>query len=382
VGYGADPLPHQRSLLVRSVALIVSLTAAASAAPKDSEAQELRKEAMEGDYLGTRFKNAEQKLQKALKACGKQKCEDSVLAELHRDLAIVYIAGLKKQDKGKKEMKAALKADPNLALNADFTTPEVEKVFVDAGGTKPEPEPEPEVDLEDEEPKPETLAPEEDSPSGGAKNWFSLSFQQDFLFYGETTGVCASDTQLGAKQYQCFLQGQSYGGPIYDGSGNQLAGGWGVATRRVLVGYERLFGDNLTAGVRLGFAFGGSPKATTPDASAFLPLHAELRGTYWFGEKPFEGDGLRPFGGLAGGIAAVDGHVAVEYFEDAAGYAADSKGKLDAWRKTGTSFIGLHAGLAYAIKTNHALLLELRLMQMLGASATGGALSIGYQLGL
>lgn len=376
MGYGASPLAHQR-FLGRSVAFVVFLAAAASAGPKDDEAQDLRKEAMEGDYLGTRFKDAEQKLQKALKACGKQKCSDNVLAELHRDLAIVYIAGLKKKDKGKKEMKAALQADPNLALNADFTTPEVEKVFVDSGGVKPEPEPEPEVDLEDEEPKPETLAPEEDAPSGGAKNWFSLSFQQDFLSFGETKGVCS-----GAEQYQCFLQGQSYGGPIYEGSGNQLAGGVGIATRRVLLGYERSFGDNVTAGVRLGFAFGGSPKATTAGASAFMPLHAELRGSYWFGEKPFESDGLRPFAGLAAGLAELDSHVAVEYFEDAAGYAANNKGKLDAWRKTGNTMVGLHLGLAYAIKTNHALVLELRLLQMLGASATGGALNIGYQLGL
>lgn len=244
-----------------------------------------------------------------------------------------------------------------------------------------EPESEVQVELEedDAEVKAEAAPPEPqgDDNGGGSENWLSFSFQQDFLSYSDTTGVCS-----GAAQYQCFLEGQSYAGPIYQGSGDQVAGGLGVATRRVLLGYERRFGENLTAGVRLGFAFGGSPKATTAGASGFLPLHAELRGSYWFGAKPFETDGLRPFAGLAAGVAEVDGHVAVEYFEDEAGYAAGSKGKLDAWRKTGNTIVGVHAGLAYAVKPNHALVLELRVLQMLGATAIGGALNIGYQLGL
>jgi hypothetical protein len=246
-------------------------------------------------------------------------------------------------------------------------------------GDVAEPESEPQIELEeDDETKPEAVMPEpERDDGGGSSNWLSLSFQQDFLFYSDTTGVCS-----GAAQYQCFLEGQSYTGPIYQGSGDQVAGGLGVGTRRVLLGYERRFGANLTAGVRLGFAFGGSPKATTEGASAFLPLHAELRGSYWFGAKPFETDGLRPFAGLAAGVAEVDGHVAVEYFEDEAGYAAGSKGTLDAWRHTGGFIVGVHAGLAYAVKPDHALMLELRLLQMLGDTAIGGALSIGYQLGL
>jgi len=350
----------------------------ALAEPKDDAARALQKEAMDGHYLGTEFKAAEQKLQKALKTCGKKGCSKTVLAELHRDLAVVYIAGLKKKDKGKKEMQAAVNADPAVQLHSDFTTPEVEKIFKAAGGVVKEPEPEPEdeeVKLE-EEPAP-APPPEEEPDTGGAKNWLSLSFQQELLFYGETTDVCG-----GGNQYQCFLQGESYSAPIYDGSGNQLQPGVGFATRRVLVGYDRRFGENITLGARLGFAFGGSPKASTPNATDFLPLHAELRASYWVGEKPFAGDGLRPYVGLAAGIGEVDGHVAVEYFVDEAGFQANRKGKLDAWRKTGNTIVALHGGVAYAITPEHALHLELRLLQMLGATATGLAFNLGYTLGL
>jgi len=69
------------------------VAASAVAEPKDNEARALAKQAMQGDYLGTDFKAAEQKLQKALKACGKKACSAPVRAELHLDLPLVTIEG-------------------------------------------------------------------------------------------------------------------------------------------------------------------------------------------------------------------------------------------------------------------------------------------------
>lgn len=351
-----------------------------AAEPKDKEASALAKDAMDTDYLGTQFKEAEQKLQKALKTCGKQGCSAKVKAQIHLNLAIVYIAGLKKKDKGNKEMQAAIAEDAAVQLSSDFSTPDVEKAYTAAGGIKEDSAPEPaEPDEDEDEPKP-AAPPAEDEPadsSGAALNWFSASFQLDLLSYKETTGVCT-----GAAQYQCFLQGQSYSGPVYQGSGNQLQGGVGFATKRLLIGYERAFGQNITAGARLGFAFGGSPKATTGSGAAFLPFHAELRGSYWFGSAPFATAGLRPYAGLAVGLAEVDGHVSVEYYEDAAGYASGAKGKLDAWRKTGNTMAALHVGAAYAFSKDQQLLFELRILQMLGATALGGAVNVGYGFGM
>jgi hypothetical protein len=331
---------------------------------------------MDGDYLGTQFNAAEQKLQKALRACGKSGCSASVLAELHLDLAVVHFAD-KKKDKAKKEVRAALAADPAVQLNPDFSTPELEKAFSDAGGVTQAAEPEPTEPAESEpEEEPKAAPPVADeSGAGGPQNWLSLAFQQDLLSYKETTGVCT-----GAAQYQCFLQGQQYGGDIYRGSGNQLQGGVGLATKRILLGYERVLGENLTVGAKLGFAFGGSPKA--PGGSAFLPLHAEARGSYWFGHAPFASAGLRGYAGLALGVGEVDGRVTVEYFVNEQGYQTGAKGKLDAWRKTGKGFAGLHAGVAYAFAEEQQLFLELRLLQLLGATALGGAVNIGYAFGL
>lgn len=353
------------------------LSVSAVAEPKDAAATALAKEAMQQDYLGTEFKAAEQKLKKALKQCGRS-CSASVQAKLHRDLAVVYIEGLKKKKDGKREMQAAVKADAEVQLEPDFTTPEVEKAFVAAGGVARLEEPEP-PELEEEEPAPVEPAPVEpaDADSGAPRNWFSLAFQQDLLSYKETTGVCT-----GAAQYQCFLQGERYDSPIYGGSGNQLKGGFGFGTRRVLLGYERLFGENITLGVKLGFAFGGRPTAKIGDTSSFLPVHAELRASYWFGSAPLASEGFRGYAGLAAGLSEVDGHVTVEYFVDEAGYRAGEVGKLDAWRKTGNLMVALHGGVGYAFARQHAVLLELRVLQMLGETALGGAVGLGYTLGM
>src|SRR5262245_38207496 len=127
----ADTFPLSRhSIPSLGAAIALQLCAlSALAEPKDAAASAAAKEAMDGDYLATKFKDAEKKLQKALKTCGKQKCSAKVRATLHLDLAIVYIEGLKKKDKGKKEMQAAIAADSEVQLPSDFSTPGVEKVF-------------------------------------------------------------------------------------------------------------------------------------------------------------------------------------------------------------------------------------------------------------
>lgn len=134
---------------------------------------------MDGDYLGTRFKEAEQKLQQALKLCGKNGCSEAVRAEVHLDLAIVYFAGQQKKAKGKQEIAAAIAADPQVQLPKDFATPELEKAFRDAGGTVQEPEP-PAKEEAEPEPAPvaDVPAKAEEEPHGGgpARNWFSGAF--------------------------------------------------------------------------------------------------------------------------------------------------------------------------------------------------------------
>ena len=369
------------ALLVPSVAL---------AAPKDKAATALANEAMQTDYAAMVFNKAEQKLKKAIKLCGPSACAFDVVGRLHRDLAVVYIAGLKQSAKGKAELKRALQANPDQQLDNDFATPEVRKAFIAAGGKEPKP-------VEDEEeatPAKKKKECEGDSdscielkeepaaapPSSQfPKNWFSVSFDQDFLLYSGADNVCASNAPSHgeAPGYACFQRGSQFGysanQDIAAGAGNHVSGGVGLATSRVLVGFDRVLGSNLSLGLRLGFAFGGSPAPS--HGAKFQPLHAEVRANYWFGTDPFQSSGLRPYLSLSGGMAEVDGHVLVEYYAPAGG-----KGTLDAWHKTGKTFAGLGFGAMIPFGSS-GIVPEARIKQMFGTSATSFDLALGYAYG-
>lgn len=220
--------------------------------------------------------------------------------------------------------------------------------------------------------------------SGGPKrNWVGLQLAQDFAFLSGDD-VCGQASQNDG--YACFIRdgvydGDQYkGNPIASGNGNAIASGLALSTTRILASYDRLFGKNFTAGARVGFAFRGGPQ---PDnANAFLPVHAEVRGAYWFGKDPFARKGIRPYVFVAGGMAQVDTQVKVSVREQAecAPNAEDVRNdpcrvenqageviqrnpqtqELDAWRKSGQSFVAGGGGVAYAITPEIQAVFDLR----------------------
>ncbi|HEY3667641.1 MAG TPA: hypothetical protein VGL19_16670 [Polyangiaceae bacterium] len=380
-------IEHRRlagCLSAGSAVLVWLLPHTALAGAKDAAATRLDTRAMQTDYLATDFKKAEEKLKKAIASCGKSACSSELVARLHRDLATVYIAGTKQVPKGKAELKLALAADPELELDKDLTTPELRKAFLAAGGhvkaaegSKPaeaEAAPAEENDKPDEAKNAEAEPPE--APSKGQKNWLSLHFEQDFLLYPARDNVCASHANgtVEAPEYTCFQAGSRFGytpgQDIRPGVGNHVASGLGVATSRVLVGFDRLISSNVSVGARAGFAFRGGP------GSKFLPFHGELRANYWFGTDPFESSGLRPYLSLSAGVAEVDGQVLVEYYDP-----AGKKGSLAAWRATGKGFAGLGFGMMIPFAGNSGIVPEVRAMEMLGASALALNLSLGLAYG-
>jgi hypothetical protein len=295
---------------------------------------------------------------------------------LYRDLGVVYLGGLGKPTEGREALARAVQADPSIRLEKDLTTPELAQAFREVGGGTA-------MRLDDDVPKPKkkrkpmAVAPaEESSPAGGVPlNWFSLTVQQDTLLHSQTRPVC-----YGAD-YTCFgVGGGEYDGPIYEAEGNRADGGLGIATTRVLLGFDRLFLGNLLIGGRVGVAFNGAP--TGKLSGKFLPLHIEVRGAYFLGTEPFKELGFRPYASLGIGVGEVDGHIAVDYFIDEAGYHANQKGTLDAWRRTGKTFFAPGVGSQYALGKASALSAELRLGVMLGASGLAPALAIGYSHGL
>ncbi|HEY2408785.1 MAG TPA: hypothetical protein VGI10_22420 [Polyangiaceae bacterium] len=402
------------------VSALVLAASTASAAPKDKAATKLADAAMQQDYVGTQFKKAEQKLKKAIQTCGDDGCSPVVMGRLHRDLATVYIGGLNQPAKGKPEMKAAIEAYPDLQLDKDLETPELRKAYEAAGGgkkakadddedekpkkkaKKDEDEDEKPADedkgdedkkakKDDDEDEEKPAEKEEDSGSSdGPLNWLSLTVQQDFMVYPGESDVCVN-----SAQYTCFQSGVQANAVALgdDGSGtnnyihatgtsggDQVKSGIGLATTRILLGFDRFVIPSLTIGARVGFAIGGAPK---PDVgSSFLPVHAEVRAAYWFSKGS-----IRPYVLLGGGLAEVDSHVAVDYFQtdDVSGATCGTKGcqkgTLDAYRHSGNGFVSLGFGTLFMVGKTFGIGPELRFMQMLGKGGTTLSAALGGHYG-
>lgn len=103
--------------------------ALAQNAKVEKEARALQKKAMEEDYLGTEFAAAQQKLDKAINACGTDKCSAQQRAQLRRDLGVVLIGGQIDKDKGQAAFIEAFKLDPAVTLDPDLKTKELEAAF-------------------------------------------------------------------------------------------------------------------------------------------------------------------------------------------------------------------------------------------------------------
>jgi hypothetical protein len=405
----------------------------------DASANDVADRVMDPDKLYSNFLVAEKRLNAALKKCGRNACSKGVRARLYRDLGVVYIIGLRRLDKGKELLAKAVKADPSIELDQRVATPELEQLFAESGGssqpraTEPkaaesppeaepapskraEPEPEPSAPIadssasdsssdsspdssegdalselgteseaeeegeeEEEESEESQKKPEEKpEPPGKKKTFVSLGLQQDFLYYSGDTGVCSE----GVDVYDCFdHRGTEYEGPIFEGAGNEVAGGLSRATTRLLIGYDRQLSGNALVGVRLGYAFGGGPTPVT--GSGFLPWHAELRGAFFFGDRPFEARRIRPNLSLGAGLAEISSRVAVDYWETEDEYNDEAEaGTLDSWRRSGKLFVAPGFGTMIPVGARGGITVDVRAMFMIGKSATALALAVGYALGI
>jgi hypothetical protein len=131
-------------LALAALACALAYASAGQAAPKDAQALKLDEDAINNDYLATKFADAEKKLKQALALCAKaDACSTNVVAQLHRDLGIVYVVA-SRPDEAKTQFVEALKVDPSTKPPKELTTPEIEQVFSAAkGGGAPAPAPAP-----------------------------------------------------------------------------------------------------------------------------------------------------------------------------------------------------------------------------------------------
>ena len=105
-------------------ALGVSAAPAQAAGSKEAQGLKALKQALDEDYLQTRFDAAEQKLRAAIQACGKS-CSIALRARLHAALGAVLAGGKKELEDARDEFVEALGLDPKLEPNPDILSTEV-----------------------------------------------------------------------------------------------------------------------------------------------------------------------------------------------------------------------------------------------------------------
>lgn len=247
-----------------------------------------------------------------------------------------------------------------------------------------------------------------DSASGPAKKWwFGLHVAQDFAFVSGTD-VCLDANQTD-QNWACYLPVNQPDSPYQSsdfetpkGGGGTIAGGTAAATLRFLISVERLITNNISAGLRLGYAIRGGPPAgrrvqyqRTPgmpgfmeyqtvveEGTPFLPIHAEARGTYYFGSNPLGRKGFRPYVHAGGGMAQVDGRVVVKVRDRYdPSLPAGQDGQVNAWKKLGQGFLTAGGGVAFALSPRFALQLNLNAMLMLPATGLVLQPSLGATYG-
>ena len=147
--------------------------------------------------------------------------------------------------------------------------------------------------------------PKSSASKSEAVNWLGLHGAFDVAWLPETRSVCSVESNA-AGDYVCFAGDRPYTrDPSSTGPDASIDGGFAPATTRLLMSFDRSMAPHWLAGLRAGFALGGSERE-------FLPIHVELRGRYLFGGRL-----LRPFASLSAGIAQVDTRLPLNIRENA-----------------------------------------------------------------
>jgi hypothetical protein len=220
--------------------------------------------------------------------------------------------------------------------------------------------------------------------------------------------VCSSTN----GDYNCFSGGSNpYPGELPQGTaqspgelgdpypGTGISSGAALGTMRVLASYGRVLSEHFMAEGRAGFAFNGGP--ATRAGSSFLPVHAELRASYWL--RGVAASGLRPYLHLGGGLAQVDvkmSNVSVrdcsqlsernafldcinaEGSYDSANNPQLPEQQLEAYRKLGQAFVTTGGGVVMALSEKTGLQFNVNAMFMLPSSGVVIEPSLGLVFGL
>jgi hypothetical protein len=223
------------------------------------------------------------------------------------------------------------------------------------------------------------------------KNWVSVGLQADeLILLSREADVCLKSSQDTGRYYCVAEDNLQYNGrdlqdpPIFPADGNAVKAGFTVPPQfRLLVGYERAIGANVLVGAKFGATYTPSPVAK---ATSFL--HAELRGSYWFGKQPFKLKGLKTFAVLSVGMAELQTQISVPLAESAE-HSTEAEQKqgyfptqtLKAWRRSGGAFVGPGFGVLIPTGKKAGVVAEVRLLALFPNFGLTVSPGVGYMVG-
>jgi hypothetical protein len=250
--------------------------------------------AAEEMYLGTDFDGAIEVLTAAIDKCGDDACTTEHVVKLHLLYAEVLVSGLDDRPGAKAQMRMALDRNPELELDPDVDSKALfelhAEVLEDIGPVEPKPKPGPNDGDGPSEPE----EPTEDV----RRNWIRVAFMVDLAIQIAEDDVCTRAGQ-DERGWTCTRADDTiYRGVPTAGQQDSVPTALQLSTMRAVLGYERVLGDNFTLGLRAGYAFRPLTGGNDDD---FIPVHAEGRAAYWFGDEPFR-NVVRPSLSIVGGF--------------------------------------------------------------------------------
>ena len=193
-----------------------------------------------------------------------------------------------------------------------------------------------------------------------ARVWFGFAGSAGFALRGSATDTCLLVGGAPANSaYYCTAPDGSTDFPsrgsgdenasLSHGTAGNASAGVSPSAIRVMFSFDFAATKNLLVGARLGYVFGtyAGQAAKTDGKILPIPLHAELRGSWVFGESPLAREGFAPLLMLAAGTTRIDADTTV--LVNRKGIAGQRPEV--AWTMGGPFFAGVGGGFRYAFSS-------------------------------
>jgi hypothetical protein len=226
---------------------------------------------------------------------------------------------------------------------------------------------------------------EQEEPAVGARGgrqlarfWVGVSGALDLTSPSSGSEVCAQTAAVSSSGYWCTTpEGRDLTpqetAALVPGHRGAASGELTPGGVHILATFDYAATANLFVGVRLGYVANAYPGDAASSAGKTIgsAIHAELRGTWVFGDEPIARSGLAPYVFVSGGVARFDTPVTVMV----ATQAVAGERAVRAWYVAGPAFGAAGGGARYAFSPRVAFATGLGLHAAFAPGAFGFAVS-------